>query len=67
MPNSDDNLVRRCVCGDVSFEALLDLGVATLEDAAQHGCGVNCGLCRPYLQAMIETGETAFAVDQARG
>ena len=24
------------------------------------GCGGGCGLCRPYLRRMLETGETAF-------
>jgi bacterioferritin-associated ferredoxin len=24
------------------------------------GCGDNCGLCRPYLRRMLETGETVF-------
>lgn len=24
------------------------------------GCGAQCGLCRPYLRRMFETGETAF-------
>jgi len=25
------------------------------------GCGAQCGLCRPYLRRMLETGETVFA------
>jgi len=24
------------------------------------GCGVQCGLCRPYLRRMLATGETVF-------
>jgi bacterioferritin-associated ferredoxin len=24
------------------------------------GCGGQCGLCRPYLRRMLETGETIF-------
>lgn len=24
------------------------------------GCGDNCGLCRPYLRRMLQTGETVF-------
>jgi bacterioferritin-associated ferredoxin len=24
------------------------------------GCGSHCGLCRPYLRQMLETGQTAF-------
>lgn len=29
---------------------------------AEVGCGSGCGLCRPYLRKMLETGETAFDV-----
>jgi bacterioferritin-associated ferredoxin len=24
------------------------------------GCGAGCGLCRPYLRRMLETGQTEF-------
>jgi bacterioferritin-associated ferredoxin len=24
------------------------------------GCGGQCGLCRPYLERMLETGQTVF-------
>jgi NAD(P)H-nitrite reductase large subunit len=37
-------------------------GWTTLEQIAQStNCGTGCGLCRPYLQRMLDTGETAFA------
>lgn len=64
MPTSDDPLpIRRCVCGDTTFERLWAEGVRTLDDAERLGCGVNCGLCRSYLQRMVDTGETAFETD----
>jgi bacterioferritin-associated ferredoxin len=28
--------------------------------AAATGCSLQCGLCRPYLRRMLETGETVF-------
>jgi bacterioferritin-associated ferredoxin len=60
---SDPTPVRRCVCFDVSFAALLEAGVGSLEEAAERfGCGTQCGTCRPYIAEMIRTGETAFAV-----
>ena len=62
MANSELS-IRRCVCGDVTFEELRTLGVRSMEGAETHGAGVNCGLCRAYLVRMIETGETAFAPD----
>jgi bacterioferritin-associated ferredoxin len=60
---TDPTPVRRCVCFDKTFEELRLAGVASVEEAAERfGCGTKCGICRPYIQLMIETGETAFAV-----
>ncbi len=57
-------LITRCVCRNLPFDRLLPLVRArrwTLEDVvAQTGCGDQCGLCRPYLRAMIDTGQTEF-------
>ena len=57
-------LITRCVCLNMPFDQLLQLVRARrwiLEDVvAQTGCGDQCGLCRPYLRAMIETGQTEF-------
>lgn len=64
MPTSDDyRPIRRCVCAGVTFAKLKECGVQSLEEAAKLECGINCGRCRPYILAMIETGETAFAED----
>ena len=64
MPTSSDPLpIRRCVCADVTFEWLRQAGVRAMEEAEAWGCGVTCGLCRPFLLRMIETGETAFGAD----
>lgn len=64
-PEEDPTPVRRCVCADVSFAELRAAGVTTLEEAS-HWFNVanNCGLCRPYVERMLETGETAFGVIQ---
>lgn len=60
-------MVDRCVCYDVSFETLL-------ESAKRHQCktlvelqahvefGQRCRLCHPYVERMLETGETEFEV-----
>jgi bacterioferritin-associated ferredoxin len=38
-------------------------GVTSLQGAAWlFGAGAACGLCLPYIQRMLETGETEFAV-----
>jgi bacterioferritin-associated ferredoxin len=64
---SDSNPVRRCVCYPHSFAEIKKIaqeqGWQTVEEITEAlGCGSGCGLCRPYLAMMLETGETAFAV-----
>jgi bacterioferritin-associated ferredoxin len=56
--------VTACLCRRVPFDRLLvlarehqwDLGDVMRET----GCGDQCGLCRPYLRQMLETGQTTF-------
>lgn len=56
--------VTACLCRRVPFERLLPVARAeqwTLADVMREtGCGDQCGLCRPYLRRMLETGETHF-------
>ena len=57
-------LVTSCICQRMPFERLLPLareGDWSLDDVMREtGCGAGCGLCRPYLRRMLQTGETAF-------
>lgn len=56
--------VHSCICQRQPFSRLLTLAreqgwdLASLMDAT--GCGMQCGLCAPYLARMLETGETEF-------
>lgn len=56
--------INLCVCRNVRFSDLLIQARAnqwTLEDIMRNtGCGAGCGLCRPYLRRMLETGESTF-------
>jgi bacterioferritin-associated ferredoxin len=56
--------VDRCICRSTPFEVLLPRARAagwSLSDLIREtGCGGQCGLCRPYLQRMLRTGETVF-------
>jgi bacterioferritin-associated ferredoxin len=56
--------VDRCICQRHPFAELLPLAQAegwTLADVMREtGCGDQCGLCRPYLRRMLQTGETVF-------
>lgn len=65
--SDDEKPVRACLCYPNSFATLKALAQAhgwrTVDDiTAAVGCGGGCGLCRPYLAKMLETGETAFAI-----
>ncbi|MEX0599865.1 MAG: (2Fe-2S)-binding protein [Rhodothermales bacterium] len=57
--------VDRCLCHEVTFRALKDLAAETgastvTELQARCRFGKQCGLCRPYVRAMLRSGEVAF-------
>lgn len=62
--------IDRCVCRQIPFDELRDiaaeesLGFEALLDST--GCGSSCGLCVPYIQAMLATGRTTFPVMSPR-
>lgn len=67
MKPTEKRPVRACFCFPHTFAELKALaaseGWKTVEEITEAvGCGGNCGLCRPYLAKMLETGETAFAI-----
>jgi bacterioferritin-associated ferredoxin len=57
--------VTQCLCRRMLFARLLPMARQegwVLEDLIREtGCGGQCGLCRPYLRRMLETGETTFS------
>jgi bacterioferritin-associated ferredoxin len=61
---SSDFEIDRCVCFDLRFSDLKrrveERPAAMNEIARRYGCGSCCGLCRPYIERMLETGETVF-------
>lgn len=61
---SNDFEIDRCVCFDLRFADLktkLAERPATVDQIAKRfGCGSCCGLCRPYIERMLRTGETVF-------
>lgn len=57
--------LNRCVCFNQTFAKLKEIaqsnGCDTLEALQGHiPFGENCGLCRPYVRRMLQTGETVF-------
>ena len=56
--------IDRCVCQRLLFAQLLPVARAngwTLQTIMDEtGCGDQCGMCRPYLRAMLADGTTVF-------
>jgi hypothetical protein len=56
-----------CACSKTPFTVLKSAGIRTIQEAGeQFLCGVTCRMCVPYIQKMLETGETEFAVIELR-
>lgn len=58
--------IDRCVCFGRTFAELKRIaeahGVTTLEDLQDHtDFGIACRMCNPYVDRMLETGETTFS------
>jgi NAD(P)H-nitrite reductase large subunit len=58
-------LITMCVCQRMPFSRLLplarDRGWDLADILRETECGAGCGLCRPYIRRMLETGETVFS------
>lgn len=56
--------IDRCICYDRTFAELRVAACADNLDmdgiTKRFGCGACCGVCRPYIERMLETGETVF-------
>ena len=57
-------IITMCVCQRMPFERLLPVARERQWEMAdimrETLCGAGCGLCRPYLRRMLETGQTVF-------
>ncbi|MEM1183774.1 MAG: (2Fe-2S)-binding protein [Planctomycetota bacterium] len=56
--------VDRCVCHRVTFQELAAIAKrdgCDLDSLADRtGCTTGCGMCKPYVQLMLESGRTSF-------
>jgi bacterioferritin-associated ferredoxin len=57
--------IDRCICFGVTFDrcktfSAVTPGCSLQELGEQLGVGTKCGLCKPYLAAMLRSGETCF-------
>jgi len=58
--------VTGCICYSRSFEEIREYAhehdLSTVEGLQNHDfCSNNCGLCVPYVELTLETGQTEFA------
>jgi len=55
--------VKACICFEVTFEQLKAAGMRSIDEVrAKFGCTTKCGTCQPYIELMLQTEETEFAV-----
>jgi NAD(P)H-nitrite reductase large subunit len=59
--------VTHCVCYNISFDELKGLSereaLRTLDELRERTkCCTGCGMCEPYVQLMLRTGQTRFRV-----
>lgn len=57
--------VNRCICHERSFEEIKEYaneqGYTSVEDLQiDDFCSNGCRICLPYVEMVLETGETAF-------
>jgi NAD(P)H-nitrite reductase large subunit len=57
--------IDRCVCHDVTFAEVVEWsrssGCRTVEGAAREfKCTTSCGMCLPYVECALKTGQTVF-------
>ena len=60
------SVVDRCVCHNLTFAELKEIALRLGNDferlSRETGCCDGCGLCQPYVERMLQTGETQFPV-----
>ncbi len=60
----DPTPIRMCVCAGMTFAEIRDLGIHSMEELREKfGISGGCGFCAMYVERMLSTGETAFAID----
>lgn len=58
-------MINRCICHSRSFEEVkavaLEEGYTTVEELQEDDiCACGCGLCIPYVEMVLKSGETEF-------
>ena len=62
-------VVDRCICYNRTFAELKTIALRLGNDlerlSRETGCCDGCGLCRPYIERMLRTGEKTFPLEPA--
>jgi bacterioferritin-associated ferredoxin len=58
-------MITLCICLNKSFDQVKKVAdekklVTLSEVMSETGCGKRCRKCRPYIEKMLETGQTEF-------
>ena len=58
-------MITKCVCHRRSFESIKEYAeehnINELDELVNlRLCGCGCGMCKPYIKKMLETGTTEF-------
>ncbi len=64
-------IVTGCICHNRSFEEIkifaMKNSLNSVEELRNRNyCGCGCGLCNPYIELVLETGETEFEPGEFR-
>jgi len=59
------NKVTKCICYDRTFEEVKEYarenGISSVDELQDLDyCSNSCGLCAPYVEVTLETGQTVF-------
>jgi NAD(P)H-nitrite reductase large subunit len=57
--------IERCICHDVTFRQVVEwsraTGCTSVDGAARElKCTTSCGMCMPYVERALETGQAVF-------
>lgn len=57
--------ITKCICHDHSFKEIKEYAkednLTTVEELREHDfCSNSCRMCTPYVENMLETGQTSF-------
>jgi NAD(P)H-nitrite reductase large subunit len=66
--SSEERPIVRCICFDVTFKDMLEEGCKSLSEVVERwSSSTKCGLCKPYIERTLATGEVRHAIIEDPG